>query len=136
MATITIQDEATRRALLFALWKRACRAAEAAGGINEVAYTCACVAAGLPSDADQSAEFDRALATITAARNAVDTVRATAVGDEVAIAEEGLAEGLDDVRRAIADYEGLAALTERDLLLAVHDAAARLLDELHVEAVA
>jgi hypothetical protein len=140
--TITINDEATRTAVTFALWKHAAWTVgeDLYNELHEMAEQE--LGQHHPSDLDSETRLPayEAVALLKATDEGAARIRDAQLGEDVELAFSGreLLNGLDGCVYAVKEDDGLLSrpAAERARLLAVHDAAVRLQDGLRVEAVA
>lgn len=140
---IKIQDEPTRRAVLFALWDHASSAIRMEGykTLPDLVSDCALAEIGLRwSDEAPVEELEQALVTVQAARAAIEEVRGAGVGElvDVPLTAEQLRTGLLLGQRNIAEYEQFwsAEPEHRRQVLAAFEGMVNLLASVPAEAVA
>jgi hypothetical protein len=140
MATFTIQNEGTRRALEYALWKYA--ANQVPECFQDILHLDAdSVLTRDPEAIIEQADADSTLAMLRMMQADIDLVRTTDIGDTVEVSppRKGVVDGLLSLQYAFKETEDFwnCAPDDREIMLVVWDAATQLLaDAGPVEAVA
>jgi hypothetical protein len=128
---VTIHDEAGRRAVLFALWTRAARGI---GECFEDELAREAEAAIKPYNDAPGVFVTKEVTLLTATLLDVEEAKSATVGTpfRVSMSTDTLREALDHCIASITEDEHFwqATQADRDQIVATHDAAVRLLDEL------
>lgn len=136
MTTFTIHDEATRQAIIGAVWQHVLSPFSDA---TDNAFADLFLCPWEDDSLEREDEFDALIARVIALREEVRTVRTAALGDQVelSVAVKPVRSHLDDhVEYLSEDGSPWARADDPAVLTAYLKACKRLLDELPVEAVA